>query len=156
MTRPASEDLRRRVVQAYLNGEGTYDEIAKRFVVGPASVDRWLHAYRERSSFAPMPHGGGNPSKIDKEGMALLTRLVEERPDVTLAELAAEYLQRRKVKLAASMVCRALQRLGLGRKKRLSMRRSSKPTASSSNDGSFFEPEHSLRPTSSSSLTRAV
>jgi transposase len=118
MSTPASEDLRRRVVQAYLAGEGTYEEIAQRFVVGPASVDRWLNAFRTRGSYAPKPHAGGKPSKIDKEGLLLLAKLVEDRPDVTLAELAAEYEQRRDVKLALSMVCRALQKLGLNRKKR--------------------------------------
>ena len=118
MGEPASEDLRRRVVQAYLAGEGTYDEIARRFVVGPASVDRWLNAYRQRGSYAPKPRGGGNPSKIDQEGMLLLIKLVEERPDVTLAELAHEYAERREVKLALSIICRALQKVGLGRKKR--------------------------------------
>jgi len=118
MSKAASEDLRRRVVGAYLAGEGTYEEIAARFVVGPASVDRWLNAYRTRGSYAPKPHGGGKPNKIDKEGLALLAKLVEEHPDITLAELAATYGEQRDVKLALSMVCRALQKLGLRRKKR--------------------------------------
>ena len=118
MSNAASEDLRRRVVQTYLAGEGTYEQIARRFAVGPASVDRWLNAYRARGSYAPKPHGGGKRPKIDAEGMALLAKLVAERPDITLAELASEYAERRETKVALSIMCRALQKLGLGRKKR--------------------------------------
>lgn len=125
-----------RVVQSYERGEGTYAEIAERFAVGEASVSRWLQLYRATGSVAPRPHGGGVPSKIDAEGLELLVGRVRAQPDITLAELARIYAAQREVTLALSMICRALGKRGLGRKKKSSMQASKKPTAFSSNAGS--------------------
>ena len=110
-------DLRRRVVESYLAGEGTYDEVARRFAVGRASVDRWVNLCRASGSYAPRPHGGGARAKVDAEGLTSLAKLVAERPDITLAELAKEYADRREIRVALSILCRALKKLGLGRKK---------------------------------------
>jgi len=120
----ASIDLRKRVVDAYLAGGATYEEVAERFSVGRASVSRWLGIYRRTEGVEPRAHGGGMPPKVDAEGLRLLRQLVEQRPDATLKELAQAYQDKRAVKLAVSIVCRALARLGLTRKKRRSTRRS--------------------------------
>ena len=56
--------------------------------------------------------------------MAELRRLVVEQPDATLAELSKRYAASRGVVLALSIICRALQKLDLNRKKRSSTRRS--------------------------------
>jgi transposase len=113
-----SSDLRRRVVDSYLAGYGTYSEIAKRFNVGEASVSRWLRKYRETGTVNPKPHGGGTKAKIDEKGLALLKRLVSERPDATLKELAQSYENARAVKVALCIIYRALNQLGLTRKKK--------------------------------------
>ena len=136
MGEPASEDLRKRVVCAYERGEGTYAEIAKRFDVGEASVSRWLQLYRATGSIAPRPHGGGARAKIDAEGLELLVSRVRAQPDITLAELARLYAAEREVTLALSIICRALNKRGLGRKKKSSTRASKRPIASSSSAGS--------------------
>ena len=118
----ASKDLRRRVVEAYLMGGATYAGVSERFAVGESSVSRWLRLFRETGDIAPRARGGGQRSKVDEAGFELLRRLVEEKPDATLAELASEYKKDRGVVLAISIVQRALDRLGLTRKKRFSTR----------------------------------
>jgi transposase len=131
MTRPISNDLRERVVGAFERGEGTYLELAERFGVGAASVSRWLRIKRERGDVSPLRHKSGRRPTFDEEGLKELRRLVEEQPDATLAELSARYAELRGVVVALNIICRALQRLELRRKKRPSMRRSnSAPTSS--------------------------
>lgn len=120
-----STDLRQRAVDAYLAGEGTYPEIAKRFVVGEASISRWLRLHRDKGSLEPLPHRSGRKPRIDADGMVELRRLVMEQPDATLAELSERYAATRGVALALNIICRALQRLELNRKKRLSTHPSS-------------------------------
>jgi transposase len=124
-----SIDLRRRVVDAYLAGDGTYAEVAARFSVGEATVNRWLRRHRETGRIDPKPHRSGNRPKVDERGHELLRQLVQERPDATLTELASAYQARTSVKLAVCMVYRELTRLGITRKKRHSMPRSARPIA---------------------------
>ena len=118
MPSPASHDLRSRVVNAYLAGEGSYSEIAERFSVGEASVNRWLRRHRESGDVKPRPRGGGMPPKIDAEGLELLAELVREKPDITLAELAGKYSEHKETQVALSIMCRAMKKLRLVRKKR--------------------------------------
>ena len=118
MAAAASKDIRRRVVESYLAGEGSYEEIAARFRVGRASVSRWLRLYRETNNFNPRPRGGGAPPRIDQAGFELLRELVAEQPDVTLAELTTKYAERRGAQVGVAIMCRALKKLGLRRKKK--------------------------------------
>ena len=128
MTTALSTDLRRRVVDAYRDGDETYVEIAKRFDVGEASVDRWLRLSRETGDVLPLPGKGGRKPKINEDGLKELRRLVEEQPDATLAELSERYKERVGVNVAVSIICRALKKLKLSRKKRQSMPRSNSET----------------------------
>lgn len=125
MARPISNDLRERVVSAFERGEGTYLQLAERFGVGEASVSRWLRIKRERGDVSPLPHKSGRRPTFDEEGLKELRQLVDEQPDATLAELSARYAERRGVVVALNIICRALQRLELRRKKRPSTRRNS-------------------------------
>ena len=128
MSVPASRDLRLRVVQAYLRGEGTYEQIAARFQVGSASVSRWLGLFRRTGDVEPKPHGGGMTPRIDSDGLEWLADLVSEQPDITLAELAQHYEAKKGAQVALSIMCRAMQKLGLVRKKRQSSPRSANLT----------------------------
>lgn len=126
MPAPYSDDLRERVVSAYLSGGGTYEEIAARFAVGRATVDRWVSRFRRTESVAPDAMGGDRHSKLDEEGRGLVRRLVEAQPDITREELVKE-LAAHDLHVSKSCVQRALESLSLTRKKRRSMRRSATP-----------------------------
>lgn len=118
MGAPLSKDIRERVVAAYEAGEGTYDELAARFSVGPATVSRLLRSYREHGSVDPRPRGGGMPPKIGVEDLRLLRRIVASASDLTAAELARLWTERTGTQLSRAAMQRALQRAGLTRKKR--------------------------------------
>ena len=129
MGAPLSADLRDRIFRGRHDDGMTYVELAARFSVGVASVNRLLRRHRETGELLPKPHCSGNPPKVDAEGAALLRRLVAEKSDATLAELSAQYMEYRKTKLSNSMLFRALDKLGLTRKKRRCTPRSAKRTA---------------------------
>lgn len=118
MPAPASEDLRQRVVRAYLQGGLTYRQVAERFSVGEASVSRWLRRKRESGSVSPRGHGGGRERKLGGEREPLVKRLVLEHPDWTEREYARALLQQYGIEVSTVTVGRAIRRLGYSVKKR--------------------------------------
>jgi transposase len=110
-------DLRTRIVARYAKGDLTYAEVAQLFDVGEASISRLLRRDRERGNLEPDANGGGYPPRISDEQLSLLTKLVAEKPDRTLAELCKVWLARHGVKLSIASMGRSLERAGLTRKK---------------------------------------
>ena len=131
MPKPISVEVRERVVAAHLAGKGSYAEIAELFRVGEASVSRWLRRNRELGTLEPRPPPGRAP-KLDEAKRAVLRELVEDQPDATLAELAKRLHERTGVMLVVSTIHKALEKLGITRKKKTSMRRSATATTSCS------------------------
>ena len=111
--RSYSIDLRERVVAACDGGDGTREQIARRFCVSVAWVYRLLARRRDTGSIAPKPHGGGQKPAFHGESAERLRKAVEDRPDATLEELR----EAAGVECGTSAVFRALNRLGLPRKK---------------------------------------
>ena len=90
MPAPLSLDLRNRIVAAWENNEGTWDEIAERFAVGVASVDRLV-------------------SLIDNDGLKVVARLLAERPDLTDEELPYFCEQETKIRVSRPTIGRAVR-----------------------------------------------
>lgn len=116
---PYSNDLRNRVVDAYLGGHGSYAEIGDRFDVGEATVDRWVGRFRRANSVAPDPMGGDRHSKFSAADEQTLRQLVADDPDITRDELVRA-LAGGGLQVSTAAVQRALERNGLTRKKRRS------------------------------------
>lgn len=113
-----STDLREKLVLAYEEGSGTLDEVADTFGVGRCTVARMMKLWRAGQSLVPLPHGGGYPAVLDEKLLTLLASQVALQPDTTLAELAMHLKKKAKVEVHPSTICRALQKLGLPRKKK--------------------------------------
>ena len=111
--RAYSLDLRERIVTACDEGVETRAEVAGRFQVSESWVRRLLQRRRETGSIAPKPRGGGHPPAFDAAGAERLRRVLADRPDATLKELAEES----GAACSTSAVDRALKRLGITRKK---------------------------------------
>jgi transposase len=88
MTKSYSLDLRRRVVR-FVEAGHSRRAAAERFEVSVAFVVKLVAAFRSTGSCAPKPEGGWRYSKLDPQ-RAFLLRLVTERPDITMPELATE------------------------------------------------------------------
>ncbi len=115
-------ELRSRVITAYEEGGGTLLEIAETFQVGVATVNRWWSRFLKTGSMAALPRGGGMKAKVDSRGEQTLRGWIQVQPDLTLEELAQRYKEQFRVTVDLSVMCRTLARMGLSRKKRLSMR----------------------------------
>ncbi len=115
-----SLDLRKRIVDAVERGVGTRSEIARLFGVHESFVYKLLRQKRERGDIAPLPHGGGAQPKLNEDQLMILTSLVAKTPDATLDELREQIKKQTRVEVSVPTVWRALDALGLSRKKSLS------------------------------------
>jgi transposase len=111
------KELRERVIRAWQTTEGRWEQLAELFDVGRATVNRWIGRFRRTGSVAPLPHGGGQSPRISAEQLPILKGLVDEKPDRTLAELAAWYEARTGVSISTATVVRGLKRLGYTRRR---------------------------------------
>lgn len=118
---PYSIDLRQRIVDAYNATEGSVREVAVRFKVAAKTVQNYLHLARTTGTVTPRPHAGGPAPKLDDAGVQMVRRLLEEKNDRTLNELADELAVRTSVRVSRSTLDRVLGRLGITRKKRRSV-----------------------------------
>ena len=111
-SRQYSNDLRRKLVEAWLTGESTQVELADLFQVSLGWVEKVLRRWRTTGDTGAAPFHRGrypvlSPDRV-RGGVA--------RPaDATWAELG------RRLHVSAPTRCRWLQRLGLPRKKRACM-----------------------------------
>ena len=108
-----STDLRQRVVAAYDAREGTQERLAARFAVSVSWVRKLLRQRRATGSIQPRPHGGGHAPAFDPAAAMKLRQAVRDDADATLEELG----RLAGVTCSASAVYRALDRLGITRKK---------------------------------------
>ena len=120
MPAPLSEDIRQRVVHAYVSGEGGYLKLSRRFAIAICSVRRWVARYKASQTLSPRPYGSKQTPKITNEELAELKLLVQEKSDRTAQELTDEWNRRKGTALHRSSMIRALLRAGLSLKKRLS------------------------------------
>ena len=114
-----SVDLREKVLTAYHRKEGSIRQLAMRFTVSPRFVGELIVRFRRTGSYAPHPHRGGNPPRIDAQGRQVVYELVKQHPDATLDELCQLYAEHCQVMPSRSSMHRTLVLLKLTRKKRL-------------------------------------
>ena len=119
-----SLDLRERIVDAVERGLGTRSEVAALFGVHESFVYKLLRQKRQRGDLAPLPHGGGAEAKLNEDQLLLLADLVAKSPDATLEQLRERLKKQTRVEVSVPTVWRALDALGLSRKKVRSGRRS--------------------------------
>ena len=116
MTRPLSSDLRHRVISAVDEGMSRR-AAAERFGVAASTAVRWVDLWRQTGSALPRPQGGDKRShRIEAHADEILV-LVDETPDMTLAEIAAHLEQVHGLRVAQSTVWRFFERRGITLKK---------------------------------------
>jgi transposase len=103
-----SDDLRRKLIEAWESNRDTQQDLADQFGVSLGWVEKVLRrwhdtGHREAPEFRPGPQPSLSPPRLEK--------LVLQHPDATLAELGS------RLQVSRSTVCRTLQRMDLPRKK---------------------------------------
>jgi transposase len=114
-----SLDLRERVVRACDDHLGTQPEIAEMFGVSVSFITKLLRRRRRENSIAAKPHSGGGKPALQEHHLNRVKKLVEQQPDATLSELCQRLGRSGGPRVHLWTMCRALQRLGLPRKKSL-------------------------------------
>lgn len=111
-----SMEFRRAVAKAY-DECGSSIEVAEQFECSESWVRRLIQRRRETNSLAPRPPKRPNNNKLDADELEQLRRLIEQTPDMTLAELAGALGN----KVSVPTVWRATQALKLPFKKSRSL-----------------------------------
>src|SRR3954464_2780607 len=106
---PLSNDLRRRILDAVDNNEGSRRTLAARFKVNTSTITKLLRLRRQTGSYDPRPHAGGVAPALDGDALQRRPRLVEETPDATLEAIRQEM----GISGSRMNIYRALQNLGL-------------------------------------------
>lgn len=114
-----SLEIRTRAVDAYLDGAGSYEYVAKLLQVGSASLKRWVWRTNDTGRVEPARHGGGVEPVIDDRGLKWLRMTLAAKNDLTLEELRCRYNRRFREAVSTSTMGRAVrERLAWPRKKR--------------------------------------
>ncbi len=121
MARYLSEDLRVRVIQAVEAGTSRR-QAAARFGVSVSSAIRWVREWGATGRTAPKRRGGDRRSGRIEAQAGFILGQVEQRPDVTLAELQA-LLRERGVAAGIGTLWRFFERRGISFKKNRARRR---------------------------------
>lgn len=114
-----SDDLRIRVVSEVEKGSSCR-AAAARFGVSVSSAIRWARAFRQTGSAEAKPQGGDRRSKRIEAHRVFILKAVEDRKDITLAELQ-ERLARRGARFGIGTIWRFFDRNGITVKKRRRM-----------------------------------
>lgn len=115
MAKAYSDDLRRKLLEAYELGKGTLAALAAQFGVSVDWAYKISSARRRTGSMDRVVQSRhGPPSKVDRTQVA---RLLAAQPDLLLRELAAGLQAATGVQASVPQLCRVLRELGLRRKK---------------------------------------
>ncbi len=126
MTRPLSEDLRGRVIDA-VEGGMSRRAAAERFGVSVSSAVRWVGRWRETGARGPRPQGGDKRSHRIEAYKDEILAAVEAKPDMTLVEIAEFLRSDHGLRVAPSTVWRFLDRHAMTVKKNRARQRT-RPT----------------------------
>ena len=118
MPQPYSDDLRRKLLEAYEAGQGTLRELAKQFRVswGYSKKIRGQQLRSGRKERPPQRRHGPS-GRVTLEVQQQLRSALRQQPDLTLAELQQRIQQRTGVELRRSWLWVRLPQLGLRPKK---------------------------------------
>jgi transposase len=112
-----SSDLCDKIAQACDEGAASRRQLARQFRVSVACIQKRLRRRRLTGKPAAAAHTGGRRGLLGAEALALVTQLIREQNDLTLAELCARVAAERAVHVSVPTMYRAVHGLRLPYKK---------------------------------------
>ena len=119
MPKPYSVDLRNRVIVAWAAQEGSQRQLADRFKVSLSFVRNLVRRYRETGQVEPKQCGGYEKPIIEGQYLNMIKAWIDEKNDLLLSELCDRLREKTGINVSIKTIHRALQKLGLRRKKKL-------------------------------------
>jgi transposase len=138
MAQAYGDDLRRKFLSAYDQGEETLEELASRFLVSVGWAKK-ISAQRNRTGQAErVRHRPGRKPHAGVEAQQKVTAWIGAKPDLTLSEIQIKLSAELGVRLSLPQIWHLLRKLGLRLKKSHSTPASEiqKPTASGAKSSS--------------------
>ena len=117
MANTLSNDLRSRVVAAVAGGM-TRRSAARVFDIAPSTAIKWVDQWRRTGEVSAKPKGGDRRSHRIEAHAGEILALIDETPDITLAELSDHLAVTYGLVVSQSTVWRLLDRRGLTFKKK--------------------------------------
>jgi transposase len=121
MTKPCSDDLRKRMVRAVEDG-ASVREAAEIYDVAPSTVVKVHQRWRATGAVTPAPMGGDQRSHYMEAHEELIMSLIEAQPDMTLKEICAVLIGK-GVQASYGSVWRFFDRHGITFKKKSARQR---------------------------------
>lgn len=113
-----SLDLRKRLIKAYENGEGSIRQLSERFSVGKTTLFELLKRYRETGSLDAISPPGRN-RMIDEKKAVILKNLLLKDNEKTLDELCEAFAKKTSMEVSISTMHRACERMNIRYKKNI-------------------------------------
>ena len=139
MARPYSDDLRRRILQAYAQSEGTQAQLAQRFRVSLGYVEKVRGQQIRTGKMERVPHHRGRKPKFTEPIREQLRDWLRRQPDFTLAELQEKLAQAQQLRVSVPSLWAVLDKMGLRLKKSRSMRRNETRKSTASGGQRFWK-----------------
>lgn len=117
MAKAYSDDLRRRFLSAYERGEGTIEELARRFVVSLDYGKKLRRQFRRTGQMDRIEQRRGTPRKLLEGPREQLRIWLKAAPDLTLDQLQDKLHTDCRVKISRAQIARVLKQMGLKLKK---------------------------------------
>lgn len=112
-----SLDLRERILSTYDKGEGTREQVARRFRVSLGMVKKLLQQRRDTGEIGSRRHLCGRKPRISESQRNQMRAVLKKTPDMTLKELRNNLV----LDCTLPAIHYVLKDMGLTYKKRLSM-----------------------------------
>jgi len=127
MAKAYSNDLRRKLLEAYDRGEGSLRELAERF--GVSSPYAWkISAQRKRTGQVErVEQRHGPESRVRGRVQQQLRTWVRQQPDLTLVEIQGRLWETGRLQISVARVWQVLRRMKLRLKKSHSTPRNKTP-----------------------------
>ena len=109
MTKPLSNDLRARLIEAVADGQSRR-AAAERFGIAASTAVKWVRRWRDTGTIAPRPQGGDKRSERIEAYSAEILGLVAGKVDITLVEIAEHLEEAHGERFAVSTIWRFLDR----------------------------------------------
>lgn len=123
--KPYSNDLRKRVIVARINGDKAA-AVAERFAVGVRFVYSLMNRFRKTGSYEAKKNSGGAPRKLSEDDELKIQQAINNRPDITLDEIKEEC----NLQVSLSTIHRAVRRMKVTVKKNAVSPRTKQPKGS--------------------------
>jgi transposase len=157
MARAYSDDLRRKLLEAYHSGKGSLTDLAELFGTSVSWAKNVSSTFLHTGKMEG-PVGGkrGRRSRVTSEALEYLASRVKEQPDLTLARLREDLEREYGIQIGHSQLWVILKRMGLRFKKSRSVppNRTASESRPKGNSGGK-KPDRSIRSALSFS-TKAV